>query len=676
MAAASTASGSTGVTSQAPSQPAIQSKAIQGTTDSESDQSSSSDGDDAAKTSNSIFEPTHCLFCSSVSGSIDTNLDHMSKSHGMMIPSPHQLTVDPTTLLGYLHLVISVYHECLTCGTQRRNTQAIKQHMLGKKHCAFDISDVESEYREFWNFGEDGSGVQIDGESITLPSGRVVMSRSGQSTQQRQRSSESGPMSWSRLNASSLEASSPSTSESSNQPSNKQALTKQDLRAINLDKQLGTLRTSDRLALAHLPASEQRAILATQHSQLQKARRQERDMQARLQRKNNQTLMKHFVPDVPGPKLVKRRKVDPSPPSSPPSGLDEFIRTPKSSTRRDLTALHSPSTSPPPAPPKQEFMRPGWEADDGWRMVTDEFTATAQLFTAHLAHAEYRRQKELAKNREKALGGADAIARPVVGQLSKEGQRKKQGELQRQGVKAIMKAEEEEEEDPWVGTQLAGLMMSPRKRERLQPVKVVGRSSTRAAAGFDRARPLDLRGRPLDREQSLPVKKEIKAEQESTDDDDLDATGPSRSLSRPGRSEPPTPTPSRPNRVIKQSANPRTTKQPSHRTSSSTMYSSDPPDSATHKKCDSIDREISRPPPKRTTYEPTAVSVKTEHSLPAAIKTEPDFGFPSFPSIPQPSQSATSAVARRREARLKREKEEKKIKTENQDLHELPTFLF
>jgi len=313
-------------------------------------------------------------------------------------------------------------------------------------------------------------------------------------------------------------------------------------------------------------------------------------------------------------------------------------------------------------------------------MVTDEFTATAQLFTAHLAHAEYRRQKELAKQRESALGGADAIARPVVGQLSKEEQRKKQGELQRQGIKAIMKAEEEEEVDPWMGTQLAGLMASPRKRERLQPAKVVGRSSTRAAAGFDRARPLDLRGRPLEREKSPRVKKEVKAEQETTDDDDLDAPGPSRSLSRPGRSEP-SPTPSRPNNVFKQFANPRTAKssttwQSSHRTSSSTKYSSDLSDRPSHKKCASIDREISRPPPKRTTREPQMAPIKSE---PAAIKTEPDFGFPSFPSIPRPSQSATSAVARRREARLKREREEKnKVKTENkdQDLHELPTFLF
>jgi hypothetical protein len=370
---------------------------------------------------------------------------------------------------------------------------------------------------------------------------------------------------------------------------------------------------------------------------------------------------------------AKRRKVDPSPPSSPPFGLDEFIRTPKSNSRRDATALHSPSTSPPPAPPKQEFMRPGWEADDGWRMVTDEFMATAQLFTAHLAHAEYRRQKELAKNREKALGGADAIARPVVGQLSKEGQRKRQGELQRQGIKAITKAEDEEE-DPWVGTQLAGLMMSPRKRERLQPVKVVGRSSTRAAAGFDRARPLDLRGRPLERDKSPHVKVETKAEEQSTDDD-LDAPGPSRSLSRPRHSQlPTTPTPSRPNKASKQLANPRTAKpSTAHHPSSSTTYSSE---RSSHKKCTSIDREISRPPPKRTTRDSPTVPVKSEPSLPAAIKTESDFGFPSFPSIPQPSQSATSAVARRREARLKREREERHIKTEPQESHELPTFLF
>ncbi|KAI5247672.1 hypothetical protein E4T42_05967 [Aureobasidium subglaciale] len=273
--------------------------------DIEKDQDFSSDSDDASNSSQALdFNATHCLFCSNISDDIDTNLIHMSKSHGMTIPSPHQLSVDPTTLLNYLNLVISLDHECLTCGTQRRNTQAIRQHMLGKGHCAFDISDVESEYREFWEFEVDDEKAEVDGDNITLPSGRVVTSRSSRATQQRRRL-QASDMGASPDTLTSGEGTTEASSSSTiiSQSSGNQTLTKQDLRALNHGKQLGALRASDRLALAHLPASEQRAILDSQHKQLQKARRQERDMQARLQRKNNQTLMKHFVPDVPGPKL-------------------------------------------------------------------------------------------------------------------------------------------------------------------------------------------------------------------------------------------------------------------------------------------------------------------------------------------------------------------------------------
>lgn len=307
---ATSTSGSVGATSQTSfhnpaSQPSTQ-PSIQPAISGEPDHSSDSD-DGSNSSSVADLDTTHCLFCNSMSESIDTNIIHMSRSHGMTIPSPHQLTVDPTTLLTYLNLVISVYHECLTCGTQRRNTQAIQQHMLGKGHCAFDISDVESEYREFWDL-EGENKVEIDGDNIILPSGRTVLHRATRTTQRHQR------LSTPDMTSLSLSEASPSstplyddqaatTSPVPTQASRNQALTKQDLRALNLNKYLSTLRTSDRLALAHLPASEQRAILSSQHKQLQKARRRERDMQARLQRKNNQTMMQHFVSDVPGPKL-------------------------------------------------------------------------------------------------------------------------------------------------------------------------------------------------------------------------------------------------------------------------------------------------------------------------------------------------------------------------------------
>ncbi|CAD0109746.1 unnamed protein product [Aureobasidium uvarum] len=309
MLAVSNTSGSPGVTTEASThEPLAQPEAFQGAPTSEFGHQSSSDvdgdGEDASEASHDIeFDPTHCLFCIKTCESIASNLEHMAISHGMMIPSPHQLTVDPTTLLTYLNLVISVYHECLTCGTQRRNAQAIKQHMLGKKHCAFDISDVESEYREFWDLEGEGSGLEIDGDNITLPSGRVVTSRSVRTTQHHHRSSGSSATPLSLLNSSPTEASGLDTPSASGQSNHEQALTRQDVRALRVDKQLSTLSSSDRLALAHLPAPQQRAVLLAQHKQLQSARRQERAFEARLQRKNNQTLMKHFVSDVPGPKL-------------------------------------------------------------------------------------------------------------------------------------------------------------------------------------------------------------------------------------------------------------------------------------------------------------------------------------------------------------------------------------
>lgn len=370
----------------------------------------------------------------------------------------------------------------------------------------------------------------------------------------------------------------------------------------------------------------------------------------------------------PKPAAIKRRRVEPRP-ASPPSSPDIFeqTRTPNNARRNKARDPRSPSTSPPPAPPKQEFMRPGWDQDDAWRMVTDEFTATAQLFTAHLAHAEYRRQKTLARKREAALGGADAIARPVVGQLSKQGQMQKQGELQRANISANLKAEEsdDEAEAPWMGTHLAGLMMSPSKRERLVTTNVKGRSSTRAAAGFNRALPLG-RGRPLFNEPQVKKENTPKPEsdQDSTDDDlDLDAPAPSRSRSRPPpqATKPRAFSPQQSTSQVLRNFNmtkekhppalkPNTTKTP-HPTSSSSTYSSPP----------------SSQPPSRP--------IKREPSPP--IKPEPDWGF-GFPTIPQPSQSGLSAVQRRRETRLKREREEKERLASSQvaELTELPTFLF
>lgn len=80
----------------------------------------------------------------------------------------------------------------------------------------------------------------------------------------------------------------------------------------------------------------------------------------------------------------------------------------------------SPSTSPPLAPPVIELMRPGFDEDDAYMMVEDEFQAVAQSYTAHLHHAEYKRLMKLAKEKKKK-------------RQQQEAEQLKRGELSRVG---------------------------------------------------------------------------------------------------------------------------------------------------------------------------------------------------------------------------------------------------
>lgn len=127
-------------------------------------------------------------------------------------------------------------------------------------------------------------------------------------------------------------------------------------------------------------------------------------------------------------------------------------------------------------------------------LVEDEFLATAQTFTQHLHHAEYQRLKAVATKREQENR---AILRPVdkTSRTSTEGSISLHREQRQRSMKEVMgKAAEEgqtsdrEDQDPWVGTELAGLMESPRKARQIRAKGMgSGRSNTRAAAGFSKA---------------------------------------------------------------------------------------------------------------------------------------------------------------------------------------------
>ncbi|KAL3955718.1 hypothetical protein ACCO45_011281 [Purpureocillium lilacinum] len=143
--------------------------------------------------------------------------------------------------------------------------------------------------------------------------------------------------------------------------------------------------------------------------------------------------------------------------------------TPASASRRD--AVRSPSTSPPPAPPQEQLMIPGADADDRYRMVEDEFLAVAQRFTTHLHRAEYNRLKAAARAQGEAA--VREMERPVVAppltatarfrrEASRRGARQQRLQQRQGGTDANGSGSAAAVDLPWLGTSLQGLMERPR----------------------------------------------------------------------------------------------------------------------------------------------------------------------------------------------------------------------
>ncbi|KAF5011340.1 hypothetical protein FDECE_2515 [Fusarium decemcellulare] len=191
--------------------------------------------------------------------------------------------------------------------------------------------------------------------------------------------------------------------------------------------------------------------------------------------------------------------------------------------------IRSPSTSPPPEPPPQRFMRSGPQLDDRYRMVEDEFLNMAHQFTTHLHRAEYNRLKSLAKTQNAAA--IREIERPVVGTPTLLA-RQRQDTAQRivKQRKVLPNAPGPADETPFKGTSLQGLMESPRKRAKWISAGMAGVSTTRAAAGFDSQKLSPTRTREKLHGLSSTKKRRLPAadDAEAEDGDDLNLSTPSR----------------------------------------------------------------------------------------------------------------------------------------------------
>jgi hypothetical protein len=155
--------------------------------------------------------------------------------------------------------------------------------------------------------------------------------------------------------------------------------------------------------------------------------------------------------------------------------------------RRPRSRSHS--TSPPPGPPSIKPMREGFDQDDIWMIVEDEFEAIAKTFTAHLHHAEYK--KLVKKAREAPPKSLPTPSSPMSKETRRRLQRntlhlQQQQSLDEIGAGPSTRNTEDNVEDPWRGTSIAGLIASGSQEKR--SLKGIDRlpSSTRAAQGFAR----------------------------------------------------------------------------------------------------------------------------------------------------------------------------------------------
>ncbi|CAK9438418.1 uncharacterized protein LODBEIA_P26420 [Lodderomyces beijingensis] len=100
--------------------------------------------------------PTTCLFShpkyNHQFDSVDENVEHMFKKHGLYIPEQSYL-VDKKGLIEYLAEKIG-FGFCIACNYQGRNAEAAREHMQTKRHMRipYESDDEKLEISKFYDF--------------------------------------------------------------------------------------------------------------------------------------------------------------------------------------------------------------------------------------------------------------------------------------------------------------------------------------------------------------------------------------------------------------------------------------------------------------------------------------------------------------------------------------------
>ncbi|GAM88594.1 hypothetical protein ANO11243_066280 [Dothideomycetidae sp. 11243] len=216
----------------------------------------------------------------------------------------------------------------------------------------------------------------------------------------------------------------------------------------------------------------------------------------------------------PRPSSSRGDNVTPRKTRTAPGAKDAHIPTPDKQNRSIVT--DEPSADQSRDTSGLSPMREGYDADDIWMMVEDEFQATAQLFTQHLHQAEYIRLQNQAREQEESM--MTRSPRPMAGFMphhrSTLSKRRKPLDSDSEGT-----------DDGASDSALAGLMDSPMKQPALLMRSSVAEPQTPSA------------GRRASRVESLQYGRQSSSkpgeqatgqglstvEDGESDDDDLDA---------------------------------------------------------------------------------------------------------------------------------------------------------
>lgn len=98
-----------------------------------------------------------CLFCPHFEDDLESNLDHMSWTHGFFIPDIEYL-VNLQGLIEYLGEKVGTANLCLYCNERGKtflSVEAVQHHMIDKSHCKlFFEADAALEYAEFYDYSK------------------------------------------------------------------------------------------------------------------------------------------------------------------------------------------------------------------------------------------------------------------------------------------------------------------------------------------------------------------------------------------------------------------------------------------------------------------------------------------------------------------------------------------